>query len=248
MQCTTTHSATETQRVRLGTHSQRRSNQRRAAPSWCGALGLYWAVFASSQLLWEPNTNPMGRRNSTTGQHDATAHRSSVCPHPDAFSVKHPEKLRLFTPTFFTLLPGCRGCRALLQQPCFSHQEAQVATCSSTCIKLLFVPPFLSFFLLSLAQDSSQLWVTEQLHVGITKVYPFTAYLVAHKNMKRVRETEWCWFNLSFKGHAHCSFLFHEAPRWCSNDVNLRIFVFFPSCMKRRFCVPFPSRGIPRAL
>ena len=39
----------------LGTHSQRCSNQRRAAPSYCGVtpLGLHWAAFVSPQLLWD---------------------------------------------------------------------------------------------------------------------------------------------------------------------------------------------------
>ncbi len=79
--------------LRLGTHSKRRSNQRRAAPS-CGGvtpLGLYRGCCsiapttprAVGATQMQPNTNPMGRCNSMTGQNDATSHRSSVYPHPD---------------------------------------------------------------------------------------------------------------------------------------------------------------------
>ncbi len=65
--------------LRLGTHSQRRSNQR-AASSCSGItpLGLYrgyyfvtpTALGAVGVMQKQPNADPMGRRNSTTGQHD----------------------------------------------------------------------------------------------------------------------------------------------------------------------------------
>ncbi len=61
---------------RLGTHSQRRSNQRRAAPSCCGVtpLGLYggchWVTTITPGAVGvtqnQPNADPIGRRNSTT--------------------------------------------------------------------------------------------------------------------------------------------------------------------------------------
>ncbi len=62
--------------VRLGTHSQRRSNQRRAAPLCCGVapLGLYGGccyitpttLGVVGAMQKQPNADPMGRRNSMT--------------------------------------------------------------------------------------------------------------------------------------------------------------------------------------
>ncbi len=74
---------------------------RRAAPSCCGVtpLGQHWAAFASPQPLREQlegcnsscHTNPMGRRNSTTGQHDAgCCVAGSVFPASDVFLCERP--------------------------------------------------------------------------------------------------------------------------------------------------------------
>ncbi len=83
---------TSTLALRLGTHSQRCSNQRPAALSCCGVtpIGLYGSFCSITPttprvvgaMQMQPNTNPMRRCNSKTGQHDSTAHRSTVCPRP----------------------------------------------------------------------------------------------------------------------------------------------------------------------
>ncbi len=79
--------------IRLGTHSQRRSNQRRAAPSCCGVapLGLYGGCCCvtpcnRSQSGWGDANAAQYKPNGMIQQHDGAARRNSA----SFFSVSAP--------------------------------------------------------------------------------------------------------------------------------------------------------------
>ncbi len=75
---------------------QQRRNQRRHPHPHPGAVGA---------TQKQPNTNPMGRRHSTTGQHEATARRSSVCLHPQSLVLRSATWFVGTLPWFFGALP-----------------------------------------------------------------------------------------------------------------------------------------------